>query len=87
VNPDHRLDVTIDISGVFVHFKASDGTEARMNIVEVAKDLGPGLGTTLARWCEDRIEEQSADKLPSKDCNELLAQIRLMAADGNWNTC
>jgi hypothetical protein len=86
MNSDNNLFVTIDVFGVFVNFKASDGTEARMSIIEVAKDLGEGFGRTLAQWCEDRIKEQSPNTLSPNVRNELLVQIEpLIVAQSDFD--
>jgi hypothetical protein len=71
---DEKLRVTVGDMGVFVHFKASNGQEAGLNILAMAKQSGLISAQTLLAWCRDRINEQPANVISPELRSELLEQ-------------
>jgi len=69
-----NLHVTVGDIGVFVHFRTGDGSEAGLDIIELAKESGPIFGRILFSWCRDRIMERPAKVLSSGLRAELLAR-------------
>jgi hypothetical protein len=76
----NKLRVTVEDAGVFVRFKASDGREVGMNMIETAKNLGSGFGRTIAQWCKDVIDEQPTRRLAPQVRDKLLAQVHSLSA-------
>jgi hypothetical protein len=69
-----NLHVTVGDIGVFVYFRAPDGSEAGLDIINLAEESGPIFGRILFSWCRDRITEQPAKALSPDLRAELLAR-------------
>jgi hypothetical protein len=69
-----NLHVTVGDIGVFVHFRDRDGSEAGLDIINLAEESGPIFGRILFSWCRDRIAEQAAKALSPELRAELLAR-------------
>ena len=72
--PDKPLSVTVEEGGVFLHFTASDGSQACLDMIGMATQSGPVFGPLLLTWCNDRINDQFSDALSSDLRAQLMAQ-------------
>jgi hypothetical protein len=74
MTPHDNLHVTVGDMGVFVRFSANDGSEAGLDIINLAEESGPIFGRILFSWCRDRIKEQPAKVLSPDVRAQLLAR-------------
>lgn len=63
---DCGLTIACGEDGVWLHFSASDGKSAALNVSRIRVPLGTLSGETLDSWCADRMK-QAAEIRASKE--------------------